>query len=339
MNNSSSKSFFIKITHNHSKIDIYLPIIILILGSLLFLFSIRNHGIGITTDSITYIGCADNLLDGRFFIHKVPLAITNHYQEPNYYHEWGPMLPLILFAPMLIGIDPEITAIIINCLSFCLIVLIINRILSSVIINKRFIITGTILGIISLPLYSDATDLMSETPFNLFVLSSLLFIFLYVKKEKKRYFYISILFAALACMTRYIGVTLIITSMIFFFINERSIKKKIETSFIFGFLSSLPTILFIGRNYYLTGTLLGERYGPERGLLDNMIITYSKIVHWFVPSFLPKWIWVPSSLILMLIILSFVLFIINIILKEGFRYHKHYLILVHHKNLLLSLCH
>lgn len=326
MNHFSPRSFLLKTNLHHSMVDRYFPITIIILGSLLFLISILNHGIGITSDSITYIGCAEKLKEGSLFIHKVPLATTNHYQEPNYYHEWGPMLPLILTGPMFIGIDPEISAIIFNCLSFCSMALLINRILSSVINNKRFIAAGTVLGIISFPLYSDATVLMSETPFNLFVISSLFLLLLYVKKEKNGYLYISIFFTALACLTRYIGVTLVMTSMIFLLISEGSIKKKIEKSLIFGTLSSLPTILFISRNYFLTGTLLGERYGPERGLLDNMMITYYEIVHWFIPSSIPKWIWIPSSLLLMLVIFSFVSFIIYTIIKEGIGYHRHYLI-------------
>jgi len=281
------------------------------------LLTIWKHGIGITTDSITYIGAAENLADGKFFVHKVPLATPSHYSEAHYYHEWAPLLPALLAGPMLFGIPPEITAAVLNMLSFCLIVLLVNRVLDDSIRDRRLVLFGTVFTVLSLPLYLDATVVMSESPFNLFAVSSMASTYFYFRNGSRKWFWASVTFAALACLTRYIGIVLLISSGLSLFLAKGKVNDRFKRAMFFGIFSAFPTGLFIIRNKIVAGTLVGQRYGAERGLVENSMIVYVDIVHWFVPSQIPNSIWIPASMIAISLLIILFVYGAYRLLKEG----------------------
>lgn len=289
-----------------------------LIGPVLLLISSMKHGIGITSDSITYIGCAENLISGDGFIHVVPLATPNHYVEPNYYHEWGPLLPLLLAGFMIMGISPELTSLILNTLFFSLIPVLTLLLLHSLNINRRWRVAGVILSTLSLPLLLDSSTLMSEISFNFFAILSLGSLYFYLKDQHKRFFFSSIIFTSIACLSRFIGITIIITAVILLlFLNRGNLKKKAGEILLFGTLSPLPTVIFLIRNYSLTGTLVGDRFGSERGFLENSMISYNKISHWYIPSQLPAMIWVPLSIFFTLIAISLIIYaLVKVIGKD-----------------------
>jgi 4-amino-4-deoxy-L-arabinose transferase-like glycosyltransferase len=204
--------------------------------AIFIVLTVARFGIGITTDSITYIGAAENLVDGEFFVHKIPLATPDHYQEPNYYHEWGPMLPILLAGPLLIGIPQEITAVILNVISYAVLVLLTNMILRNSISDKRLIFAGTVLAVLSFPIYMDATVLMSESLFNLYVLLSLTTLYYHIKNERRYLFVLSIAFASMACLTRYVGVTLLISVTLFILIYKGKLTERFRKAVVLGSL-------------------------------------------------------------------------------------------------------
>ena len=160
---------------------------------------------------------------------------------------------------------------------------------------------------------------MSEIPFNAFVAASLLSLHFYLKDKKRKYFWILILMTALACLTRYFGITLVITGVVVLFFHgmEKTFRKKIRDPFIFGALSSLPTAIYIMRNYFLTGTFVGDRYPARFGILYNLYRSSYHIVHWVIPRWIPAVIWVPLAFLLILIAAIIAFHALYMIIKGG----------------------
>jgi hypothetical protein len=309
--NEENKTWFLRFI-----VENRLIIPLAFIGPLFLVISSFEYGIGITSDSITYIGCAENLLSGDGFTHVVPLATQNHYEEPNYYHEWGPLLPILLSGLMITGLSPELSGLILNFLFYSIIPIITLVLLYSLEIDKKYRFAGVILSTLSLPLFLDSSSLMSEISFNFFTILSLGCLYYYLIEKKKRFLHLSILFTSIACLSRFIGITIIITGvLLLFLLNRESFKKKASEILLFGSLSSLPTVIFLIRNYSLTGTLIGDRFGSERGFIENLIITYTKISEWYIPSQLPAMVWVPISLLFTFT----VIFLIISTLKKVFR--------------------
>jgi len=284
-------------------------LIFFVLAILTLSLGISKHGIGLKNDSLSFIFCAEKLANGE--------GLT-HY-DGRVFHEWPPLVPIILAGPMLIGIPPEITGTVMNMVLFGLLAVFTGKAISENTYNNFFIICGMSLAILSRPNYLSSTFLMSEIPFNTFVVASLLSLHFYLKDGKRKYFWILILMTALACLTRYFGITLVITGVVVLFFHgmEKTFRKKIRDPFIFGALSSLPTTIYIMRNYFLTGTFVGDRYPARFGILYNLYRSSYHIVHWVIPRWIPAVIWVPLAFLLILIAAIIAFHALYMIIKGG----------------------
>lgn len=104
--------------------------------------------------------------------------------------------------------------------------------------------------------------------------------------------------AALAALTRYIGITLIVTGMLIVFWAQREDwRAALKRAFTFGFFASLPLLLLLWRNFTLTGTFFGERGGSMYSLVENMGHTFVVLRTWYLPPvFVSAFRWlIPSN--------------------------------------------
>jgi hypothetical protein len=90
---------------------------------------------------------------------------------------------------------------------------------------------------------------------------------------------------ALACLTRYIGITTIFAgSLSILVFLQANLKKKLLACTVYGLGSTLPLILWLTRNYVRAATLTGER-SPATGrdlghVLERALRTFDA---WFLP--------------------------------------------------------
>jgi hypothetical protein len=126
---------------------------------------------------------------------------------------------------------------------------------------------------------------LSET---LFIFLVLLFLYYFEKYQSNRKFVSLFLFsvsAALASLTRYTGVIIILTGIICILLLRRNnIKEKIWHLVIFVLITVIPISVWIIRNNYISGTLLGERASSSYTLFENLRFFYYTVLPWYLPS-------------------------------------------------------
>jgi hypothetical protein len=251
-------------------------IILLLLGltgMALSLVSTSLYGAGLSPDSVYYISTARNLIAGKGFISYMGIPIV----------EWPPLYPIILAIPSIfIKIDPLISAPYISAILFGMTIyfsgLLLCRHLDS---SFAYSLTGVTLLLISNVLLDLYTMAWSETLFVFLVILSLVFLEKFIEKEDKFSFIVFSLSVALTCLTRYIGVCLIITGVLTILLISRS-KFKVRLYYIsaFIFISALPTGIWNIRNLIISGTIGGGRDPSVYTLTQNIVFTFKTIYNW-----------------------------------------------------------
>jgi len=262
------------------------------IGSGLVILLICRHGSGITPDSVSYISAARSLTYGHGF--KIYNGEPLVFQPPLY----SILLALIKIT---FSIDPLISAGYLNALLFGLIVFISGLFFLKHLKSFILVILGTLSVLISYAIVQSSLMTLSEP---LFIFLLLLFFHYAEAYQKEHNIYSLILFslpAALACLTRYTGIIIILTGLInIIFFGEITLKNKLKHSFIFLLFTCLPIGIWCIRNYFLSGTLVGQRAQSSYSLFDNLKFFFNTILPWYLPVDLIS----PYLIIIILVIVS-----------------------------------
>jgi len=245
------------------------------IGAIIILLLTSPHGAGITPDSVAYISAARNLAEGHGFLTYNGLHLV--VQPPLY--------PIILAVIKKITlIDPQILAGYVNAVLFGFIVYLSGLLLLRYLNSFALIFLGTVSILISYALVQASLMALSEP---LFIFLVLLFLYYFQTYQSKRNFVSLFLFsvsAAFACLTRYTGVIFILTGIICILLwGRNNIKEKFWHSLIFMLITVLPIGVWIIRNYFLSGTLVGQRAASSYTLFENFIFLYNTVLPWYLP--------------------------------------------------------
>ena len=249
-----------------------------LLGAALILARQVNYGAGLGVDSIYYISVARHLLEGEGFV-----TVTNK----ELYVSWAPLYPMLLAAASLFVFDPLDVAGPLNAAIFGLTIFVAGHYLRQH-IHSRFLILWACLAILlSIPLTSSTYTAMSEPFFILFVTLSLLHTDYFLHQGKRASLLWAAVFTALACLTRYIGLTLpmIIVPLILLQRNTGSVDK-VKHIAVYTLISVPPIALWILRNFQRSGSPIGYRSSARMtlpNLLDFMLNTLSRWVFLDLP--------------------------------------------------------
>ena len=250
-------------------------IVLVILGALsacLVLLRGVTHGIGMSWDSMTYIAGANKLLDGNFFT-----------AYPAFF---PPLFPTLLASASLDIFEPRDIASLVNATAFGLTVFVAGLWLRDRIKSRFLIIWGCLAVAFSIPLTSAASMAWSEPVFVLFSTLALIRIDRFLNTNKSSQLVWAALYTALACMTRYAGVALIMTIALLLIVQPKvrsfeAVKRVIA----YLVISSTPLTLWLLRNFYLTGTLTGNRK-PSTALFSDTLGRVTEVVStWAFPGF------------------------------------------------------
>jgi hypothetical protein len=262
-------------------------------GIIIILKATALYGLGITPDSIHYLGCAENLRAGKGYL---------DYDGTPYTH-WPPLFPSLMALLSLTGIGPYVSGRIINALSFGGIIF-----LSGILIHQRIksfllAIAGTLTVFLSSTLLKDCTCLWSESVFIVLIIAFIYYITLYLEKERLRLLILAAVFAAISCLQRYAGLTAIIAGgiLILFFNRKITLWKRFKHSFLFGFIAVAPLCLWIIRNRLVSKTNIGYEFGLHPDLLSWIVTSpLEDVTAWLVTQEL----WLPVRLIIIGFFLS-----------------------------------
>jgi len=247
-------------------------IIAALIGGVLIILYTHHNGLGISPDSIYYTSASDAWAEGKGF--------TQFDQTPLVMFPVGyPFLLGVLhfiFPQSIIPIMPFV-----NALVFAIVILLSGVMLEKINLSKWFKWILLLLIVFSPTLIEIYSMLWSET---LFIVEILVFIFCaqtyFTSANFKNLLMVSLV-AAIATITRFAGVTLIMTGGLLLLLDNRlSLLQKIKELFIFGCVSSSLLIINLSRNLYLTNTLTGIRQKGQTPFATNLKLVGEVIADW-----------------------------------------------------------
>ncbi len=248
------------------------------IGAFAVLLATQRYGIALQSDSVGYIQVAREILAG----HGIPSSFT--LQPPLY-------PALLAFSAAIAFSDPLTTAVGVNALLFAGIIFLSGILLLRHLENfTALALLGTIGVLLSRALLGMALTAFSEL---LFILLSLVLFFSlekFVETNQRGWFAIAIVATACACLTRYVGVTLIAAGALALLWMLRANRTRAFVSAgIFAVLSALPFVAWAIRNIIVSGDPFGPRAVSRYTLLENVRLTAGTIANWFVPD---DWSWI-----------------------------------------------
>ncbi len=106
----------------------------------------------------------------------------------------------------------------------------------------------------------------SETAFILFASLALLFSDRYLKSERRSTLVWAAVFTAMACLTRYSGIVLILAVLPLIALQRTpDLPDKLKRIGLYVVIGAAPLAMWLMRNYIVTGTLTGPRGTPKYG--------------------------------------------------------------------------
>ncbi len=257
--------------------SLFVPVAAGICAALLILVMTSKYGIGLSPDSACYLSIAENLLNGNgYAIYDLEPAVA-----------WPPLYPTLLAAAGIFKIELAVWARVLSSLLFGLIVFITARQVLGQVSRWAFAIFAIAGTVMSLPLIHIAKHAWSEP---LFVLLVILFLFRLEKScaghTGKDVLILAIL-AALACLTRYLGVTLILFYFLWLAFLKIEFKRKLYYGSLFTMVSAAPLLIWLYRNYQLTESLTGGRGEAGSDFINNVYQAVDSVSIWFLPVEIP----------------------------------------------------
>lgn len=265
-----------------SKYPYYIDIFVGLLSSILLYIATSKYGLGITNDSTAYLSTSNNLWNGEgFFISKgVPFV------------SYAPLYPMILSVSNIFGIEAITFMMFFHIILYGILIALLMNWFRSLGNNGILLIFASLFLIGSRPIFLMSSMLWTEF---IFIFCSTIFIiflgrYIADPKSEKLNFAIATAAVMFACLTRYVGITLVVTGSLLLLIKKGSLTRRIIDMTLFGFLSSLPTGFFVLRNYWVTSTLVGNRYSSSRSFLEILSSTAFSITNLFIPDLFPKFL-------------------------------------------------
>lgn len=211
------------------------------------LFYITRWGIGISPDSVIYIGVARNLLAGQGL--RVPFGEV--INSPLTFHP--PLYPMMLALIGFSGKDPTAGARLLNVLLFGGNLFLSGYLLSRVSKRRRMIsVAGAYFLLTSVSMLLIHIMAWTEAVFIFFGFLGLSLLTQYLERRKWPFLIVASITIGLAFLTRFVGAAYIGTGiLVLLLFGPRNMQRMID-AVIFGFLATLPMALWTIQNMYLS---------------------------------------------------------------------------------------
>lgn len=207
-------------------------IAIAFIGSANLLIRSSNFGLIVGHDSMHFLSAAENLAAGEGF--------RNYSFEP--YVRWPPFYPGVLALIDLLGIDVLDGSRFLNIVTIGLIALVTGHWLSRRVQSRLLVVGAVAMIVVSYAINWVASLASSGILFILLTLLALTKLGDFLnQKTPIRSLALSVLFASLAILTRYLGIAITISAVILVLANKKlSVRKRFIYSAIYGTVSAIP---------------------------------------------------------------------------------------------------
>ena len=245
-----------------------------LLGAVSVLLREVTYGVLLNADGLIYISVARNLLVGEGFVDW----------EGGSYMNWAPLWPSLLAIVSFPGLDPHDVSGFVNAATFGVAIFVSGWWLKRH-VESHFLVIWTCLAImVPITLTYHATTAFSETLFVLFITLSLIVIDKFLNEDKRSLLIWAAVWAALACFTRYVGVTLVFASVLLLAVDRSAeLLQRAKRVTVYLLVSLAPLCLWMLRNLLLTGHPMGPRGGSSTvSLLESVRLTVDGVGGWVV---------------------------------------------------------
>ncbi len=254
----------------------YVGILVSVLSGVLILFVGQHYGPGLTADAIEYVSMAENLAKGDGWI--------GYGGNPT--QLYPPFLSFMLAVFPAIGIDPIVGGRYLSALLFSSTLMLAAYWLYGKLNNPPIALFGVLSLATAFPLLNAFGYVLTEPPFILLVLATLLVSERYLSSGSIASLAGCGVLVAVSGVTRYAGVTLGLTvGVLILFFSGKSIREKIKDLSVFGVISSSLILLWMFRNWLIYKTPLGRRpWGALESPLETIDRSWRVIKSWGWPN-------------------------------------------------------
>ena len=235
------------------------------LGATHILTRTSTYGAALTGDSITYLSTARSVLAGEGIYTFTGISLDR----------WPPFFPLFLAFIGLFGIDPLDAGHLVNIAIFGLIISISGFWLNKKFTSRLLVLGATVTIMTSFPLSHISSYFMTEALFILFALLALMQIESFVRQGRntaRQPFVLSAIFAALAAVTRYVGISVIFSAILIILIRKNiPIYTRLKYAVSYAAISSVPLAAVLIHNYIIFRVL--TRQQQQLLLLPSDVLT------------------------------------------------------------------
>ena len=257
------------------------------LGMFLVLVRGSTYGVSVTPDSVAYISAARNLLAGNGF---------TQWNGTSYTHA-PPLFPLLLALTGVFGHDPADTAGYVNAFLCGLAIFLSSRWLwqhlrarpapTSRTLQTWLLLWAAAVLVLSPPLLRIASFAWSEPLFILLTVSALFTFNTFLDTGKRASLVLAAIFTALACLTRYVGITIPAIMLLLLLLRKDTLSKKTTDTVIYALIVGTPLSVWLLRNFLVSGTWTGPRAPAQYSFLFNLKNMFVILADWVLP-----WPWV-----------------------------------------------
>ena len=278
---------------NRRNLPVLLVVAMAALGVAHVLVRTSTYGPAITLDSIHYLSAAGNLAAGA--------GLTLYDGTPL--QPLAPFLPMLLAFIDTLGIDPRESVRWVNAAAFGLAILVSGLWLLRNLSSRTLALAATLVVLASLPLNDLAAQAMTEPLFVLLGILALIQLGLFLTGEARwKPVLLAAVFTALATLTRYPGIALIIAGAPLLLLHRGApLTVRLRYVVAFGGIASLPAAAAIARRWLLADTLGPLEGASGQSLPDSLRQVMGVVREWIVPEAAPDWsanLWLAAGALL-----------------------------------------
>lgn len=260
-------------SHNNLKLIERITIAFsIIIAILLVLIGTSKHGLGLTGDSMNYLALSENLLNGKGVVGMGGTSFVL----------WPPGYSIIISGLLAItNSDAYSILTALNLVSLTATIILSSLLFRQTLLEAKIRFYGSLLLVLAPGVYLIWVFAFVET---VFVPILLLFLFLCQKWRNNlsisRVCQLSLISLTLFFL-KYIGIVTL--PIILYLIYKGNTEKKLQ-KYSFGVLISLfPAILWVVKNYLVSGTPFGLRGSSLYGLFEVLFISIETFLYWVFP--------------------------------------------------------
>ena len=260
-------------------------IVMAVLGAAHVLVRTSTYGAALTGDAVSYLSAAENLMAGKGLQDFRGTGLL----------QWPPLFPLLLAAVGLAGIEPLDAARLVN-VTACGLIILVSGLWLRRSLRSPLPAMGAVLALsTSYPLGYFSSFIITDPIFVLFTLLALMQMETFSSRTVRwRPLVLAALFTALAALTRYAGIAVIVTGILMLLLCRKGgrgpLAAGLNRTAVYGAISSVPVGAVFVRNYVLFGdydrktTRIGQ---PLLTSLDQIAGLFHEAV---MPANVPGWI-------------------------------------------------